>query len=47
VAGLAVAIPALFAYNYLLTQIKSLTADMQVFTDEFLAMISYRISERG
>ncbi|MEQ1622070.1 MAG: DUF2341 domain-containing protein [Methylococcales bacterium] len=47
VAGLAVAIPALFAYNYLLTQIKSITADMQVFTDEFLAMISYRISERG
>jgi biopolymer transport protein ExbB len=47
VAGLAVAIPALFAYNYLLTQIKGLTADMQVFTDEFLAMISYRISERG
>ncbi|MEQ1531576.1 MAG: MotA/TolQ/ExbB proton channel family protein, partial [Methylococcales bacterium] len=47
VAGLAVAIPALFAYNYLLTQIKSISADMQVFTDEFLAMISYRISERG
>jgi len=47
VAGLAVAIPALFAYNYLLTQIKAITADMQVFTDEFLAMISYRISERG
>jgi biopolymer transport protein ExbB len=45
VAGLAVAIPALFAYNYLLTQIKGITADMQVFTDEFLAMISYRISE--
>ncbi|MCX6913746.1 MAG: NADH-quinone oxidoreductase subunit NuoB [Verrucomicrobia bacterium] len=47
VAGLAVAIPALFAYNYLLTQIKGITADMQVFTDEFLAMISYRISERS
>jgi len=45
VAGLAVAIPALFAYNYLLTQIKDLTADMQVFTDEFLAMISKRAAD--
>ncbi len=46
VAGLAVAIPALFAYNYLLTRIKELTADMQVFTDEFLAMISKKAAER-
>ncbi len=46
VAGLAVAIPALFAYNYLLTQIKDITADMQVFTDEFLAMISKRAADR-
>ncbi|MDD5274058.1 MAG: MotA/TolQ/ExbB proton channel family protein, partial [Methylovulum sp.] len=46
VAGLAVAIPALFAYNYLLTQIKDITADMHVFTDEFLAMISKRIADR-
>ncbi|MGZ8157345.1 MAG: DUF2341 domain-containing protein [Methylobacter sp.] len=46
VAGLAVAIPALFAYNYLLTQIKDVTADMHVFTDEFLAMISKRVADR-
>ncbi|MBT9099482.1 DUF2341 domain-containing protein [Methylovulum psychrotolerans] len=46
VAGLAVAIPALFAYNYLLTQIKDITADMHVFTDEFLAMIAKRIADR-
>ncbi|TAN49942.1 MAG: DUF2341 domain-containing protein [Methylococcaceae bacterium] len=46
VAGLAVAIPALFAYNYLLTQIKDLTADMHVFTDEFLALISKRVADR-
>jgi biopolymer transport protein ExbB len=46
VAGLAVAIPALFAYNYLLTQIKDVTADMQVFTDEFLAVITERIANR-
>lgn len=35
VAGLVVAIPALFAYNYLLIRIKDLTSDMQVFVDEF------------
>ncbi len=35
VAGLGVAIPALFGYNYLITQIKDLSADMQVFVDEF------------
>ena len=46
VVGLAVAIPALFAYNYLLTQIKDITADMHVFTDEFLAMVSKRIADR-
>lgn len=36
VAGLAVAIPALFGYNYLLSHIKSMMADMQVFVDEFV-----------
>lgn len=46
VAGLAVAIPTLFAYNYLLTQIKEITADMRVFTDEFLAVVSERIADR-
>ncbi|MDO9106868.1 MAG: DUF2341 domain-containing protein [Methylovulum sp.] len=46
VAGLAVAIPALFAYNYLLTQIKDITADMHVFTDEFLAMVAKRVADR-
>ncbi len=44
VAGLAVAIPALFAYNYLLTQIKDVSADMQVFADEFLAVVSLRLA---
>jgi biopolymer transport protein ExbB len=49
VAGLAVAIPALFAYNYLLTRIKDIVADMRVFTDEFLALLSMRVAayERG
>ncbi|HTV33515.1 MAG TPA: DUF2341 domain-containing protein [Methylocella sp.] len=36
VAGLGVAIPALFGYNYLVTRIKDLTADMQIFIDEFM-----------
>ncbi|MBV9992132.1 MAG: DUF2341 domain-containing protein [Alphaproteobacteria bacterium] len=40
VAGLAVAIPALFGYNYLLTRAKNVTANMQVFVDEFVARVS-------
>lgn len=36
VAGLAVAIPALFGYNYLATRIKNISADMQIFVDEFV-----------
>lgn len=46
VAGLAVAIPALFGYNYLLTRAKNVTANMQVFVDEFVARVSeiYRVT---
>jgi len=40
VAGLGVAIPALFGYNYLGSQIKMVTADMQVFVDEFVAKLA-------
>ncbi len=36
VAGLGVAIPALFAYNWLLTRVKEVTATMQVFVDELI-----------
>jgi biopolymer transport protein ExbB len=36
VAGLAVAIPALFAYNWFTIKIKNISADTQVFADEFL-----------
>lgn len=46
VAGLAVAIPALFAYNYLLVQIKDITADMRVFSDEFLAALTEKVADR-
>ena len=36
VAGLGVAIPALFGYNYLAAKIKNLSSDMQIFVDEFV-----------
>jgi biopolymer transport protein ExbB len=37
VAGLGVAIPSLFGYNYLSSKAKDLVADMRVFADELLA----------
>jgi len=40
VAGLGVAIPALFGYNYLISRIKDLTNDMQVFIDEFVTKMA-------
>ena len=40
VAGLVVAIPALFGYNYLASRIKTLTADMRVFVDEFVTRVA-------
>jgi biopolymer transport protein ExbB len=36
VAGLFVAIPALFGYNYLIIRIRDLTSDMQTFVDELI-----------
>jgi biopolymer transport protein ExbB len=40
VAGLIVAIPALFIYSYLSSRIKELMASMQVFIDEFIAKMA-------
>jgi biopolymer transport protein ExbB len=40
VAGLGVAIPCLFGYNYLNTRIKEIGADMRVFVDEFVTRIA-------
>jgi biopolymer transport protein ExbB len=40
VAGLAVAIPALFGYNYLASRIKNLSSDMQIFVDEFITRVA-------
>jgi len=44
VAGLAVAIPALFGYNYLNSRISSATTDMRVFVDEFETRMAERYS---
>jgi biopolymer transport protein ExbB len=40
VAGLVVAIPALFGYNYLISRIKDLSNDIQVFIDEFVTKLA-------
>jgi len=40
VAGLSVAIPALFGYNYLASRIKTITSDMQIFIDEFVTRVA-------
>jgi len=40
VAGLGVAIPCLFGYNYLNTRMKEIIADMRVFVDELVARIA-------
>lgn len=40
VAGLVVAIPALFGYNWLNTRIKEVNADMRVFVDEFVTRVA-------
>jgi biopolymer transport protein ExbB len=48
VAGLFVAIPALFGYNYLISRIKDLTSDMQVFIDEFVTKTAeFYAADRG
>ena len=36
VAGLGVAIPSLFGYNWLASRIKTISADQQIFVDEFV-----------
>lgn len=44
VAGLGVAIPALFGYNYLAAQAKNISADMQVFSDELVTRMAENYS---
>ncbi|HET8705274.1 MAG TPA: DUF2341 domain-containing protein [Pseudomonadales bacterium] len=45
VAGLAVAIPALFGYNYLGSRVKEINADMHVFSDELIGKIAEQYGE--
>lgn len=40
VAGMGVAIPSLFGYNYLAARIKNISADMQIFVDEFVTRVA-------
>jgi biopolymer transport protein ExbB len=47
VAGLAVAIPALFGYNWLLTRIKNASAVLHVFVDELVTKMAEAYSERS
>ena len=42
VAGLAVAIPALFAYNWFASRIKEMSNEMQIFADELTSRIAER-----
>ena len=43
-AGMAVAIPSLFGYNYLNSRIKSITSDMRVFIDELVTKLAENYS---
>jgi biopolymer transport protein ExbB len=43
VFGLIVAIPALFGYNYLLSKIKNITAEMNIFADQFAMRVEEMI----
>ena len=47
VAGLGVAIPSLFGYNYLASRIKNITSDMQIFIDEFITRVAEQYGEHG
>jgi biopolymer transport protein ExbB len=46
VAGLGVAIPALFGYNYLITTIRNRTTELQVFIDELVTKMAELYSEQ-
>jgi len=47
VAGLVVAIPALFGYNYLSVQVKDITTDLRLFVEEFLARMAECYPEKN
>ncbi len=45
VAGLGVAIPSLFGYNYLASRIKNISSDMQIFVEEFVTRVAEQFGE--
>ena len=47
VAGLAVAIPALFGYNYILSRVKDAKDDMHIFIDEFVTKMAEFYKEKN
>ena len=47
VAGLAVAIPALFGYNYILSRVKDAKDDMHIFIDEFATKMAEFYKDRN
>ena len=47
VAGLAVAIPSLFGYNYILSRVKDAKDDMHIFIDEFVTRMAEFYKEKG
>jgi biopolymer transport protein ExbB len=47
VAGLGVAIPALFGYNYILSRVKDAKDDMHVFIDEFVTRMAEFYKEKA
>ena len=42
VAGLSVAIPAMFAYNYMVTTIRAITQELDAFASEFATQMEHR-----
>jgi biopolymer transport protein ExbB len=47
VAGLVVAIPVMFAYNFLATKVRLLTSDMEVFANEVIGKLGRAFGEKG
>jgi biopolymer transport protein ExbB len=47
VAGLVVAIPALFGYNWLLSRVKNVSATLQVFVDELVTKVAETYAEEA
>jgi biopolymer transport protein ExbB len=47
VAGLVVAIPALFGYNWLLSRVKNISATLHVFVDELVTKVAEAYAEHA